>query len=269
MPWSTTSDIGAFVDAAGPFLSTSPVEHAPLLTEADYLCRRPQPGADQSYGWWRDAVGAVGGAFVRAPRHPPILTPMPPAAVDELVAVLDVQGGIGCDVTTVDAVLEAAERRGVALAPRHRLVIHRLDVLRSLPPAPGAPRVAAPADRALLDRWFDQLMAAHPGDTSDREYVVDDPLADGRILLWTVDGEPVAMAGRTRVLHGMTRVSAVYAPSGDPRVETAVLAAASEEAARRAEDVLVLAALGDREGVARLAALGYRAVRERVLLASA
>ncbi len=46
------------------------------------------------------------------------------------------------------------------------------------------------------------------------------------------------MAGRTRVIAGMTRVGAVFAPSGDPRVE-----------------------------IARLAGLGYRAVRERVLLA--
>lgn len=268
MPWSSTVDIGEFVAAAGAFLSSRPVEHAPLLTEADYLRRHPQPGADQSYGWWTDDAGRVAGAFLRAPRHLPILTPLPDAAVEELVEVLPLGAGVGCDVTTVDAVLAASERVGVPLVPRHRLVIHRLDVQRPAVPVPGGARVAGSQDHALLDDWFDRLMAANPGDSSDRAYVVDDPLADGRITLWEIDGEPVAMAGRTRVLSGMTRVGAVFAPSGDPRLETAVLAAATAGAAAAAGDVLVLAARSDRAGVDRLAALGYRAVRERVVLSA-
>jgi len=267
VPWSTTPDIEAFLAAAGEFLSSRPVEHSPLLTEADHLRRHPQPDVDQAYGWWADDAGVVVGAFLRAPRHAPVLTPMPNAAVHDLVEVLDVSAGVGCDVTTVDAVLAAWEAASTPLGPRHRLVVHRLDACRPPPPAPGNARVASEADGPLLDQWFDELMAAHPGDPSDRAYVVTDPLADGRILLWEADGEPLAMAGRTRVLAGMTRVGAVYSPSGDPRVEGAVLAAATAAADRVAQDVLVLAATSDRDGVSRLAALGYRAVRERVLLA--
>ncbi len=207
------------------------------------------------------------GAFLRAPRHPPVLTPLPDAAVEELVAVLPVDGGVGCDVTTVDAALSAWERAGVLLGPRYRLVIHRLDAPRMPPPAEGSGRLAGGDDRALLHEWFDALMAAHPGDPSDRTYVVDDPLAEKRIVLWEVDGVPAAMAGWSRPIAGMTRVGAAYAPSGDPLVEAAVLGAASEAAAAVANDVLVLAATSDRDGIARLAALGYRAVRERVMLA--
>jgi len=271
VPWSTTDDVHAFLAAAGELLSSEPVVHSPLLTEADYLGRYPEPNADQQadqqYGWWTETGGGVAGAFLRAPRHPPLLTPLPDAAVDELVAVLAVADGVGCDVTTVDAVLATWEAAGTTLAPRHRLVVHRLGTYRPPPPAVGRARVADPADGPLLDRWFDALMAANPGDPSDRAYVVADPLADGRILLWEVDGEPVAMAGRTRTIAGMTRVGAVFAPSSDPRLETAVLGAATAAAARVAGDVLVLAATGDRDGVARLAGLGYHAVRERVLLA--
>jgi len=269
VPWSTTPDVRAFLTAAGGFLSSRPVEHSPLLTEADYLSRRPQPDADQAYGWWTDEGGDVDGAFLRAPRHVPLLTPMPDAAVVELAGVLEVSEGVGCDVSTADAVLASWEVAGTRLVPRHRLVVHQLGSYRPPPPFPGHERTAVATDRPLLDEWFDRLMAANPGDPSDRAYVVTDPLADGRILLWEVDGEPVAMAGRTRVLAGMTRVGAVYAPAGDPRAEAAVLAAATAAAARVAQDVLVLAATSDRDGVARLAALGYRAVRERVLLAPA
>ena len=268
MPWSTTSDVGAFVTAAGGFLSSRPVEHAPLLTEADYLRRRPQPEADQSFGWWTNGGGEVEGAFLRAPRHASLLTPMPEAAAAELIEVLEISHGVGCDVTTVDAVLAAGERAGIALRPSHRLVIHRLDVPREPAPVAGQARTADERDHELLDRWFDELMAANPGDPSDRAYVVDDPLADGRILLWDVAGTPVAMVGRTPVIDGMTRVGALFAPQGDPKVETALLAAASTAAAEVADDVLVLTARDDRDGVARLAALGYRAVRERVLLSA-
>lgn len=268
MPWSTTADVEEFVAAAGAFLSSRPVVHAPLLTEADHLHRHPEPDADQAYGWWTDEQGEVAGAFLRAPRHPTFLTPVPDQAVDDLIGLLPLDVGVGCDVTTVDAMLDAAARAGTPLGPRHRIVIHRLDVPRHPAPAPGGARPAGPEDESLLDEWFDALMVAHPGDASDRSYVVTDPLAEGRIVLWEVGGIPVGMAGRSRTVEGMTRVGAVFAPSGDPRIETAVLAAATAGAAVVASDVVVLAAREDRGAVSRLAALGYRAVRERMMLSA-
>lgn len=267
MPWSTTADIEAFSAAAGTFLASRPVEHSPLLTETDHLLRHPEPNADRAYGWWTDERGEVAGAFLRAPRHPTILTPVPESAVGDLIELLPFDLGVGCDVTSVDAMLDAAARAGIPLGPRHRIVIHRLDAPRAAGPTPGAARPARPDDEALLDRWFDELMAAHPGDASDRAYVISDPLAEGRIVLWEVDGIPVGMAGRSRTVNGICRVGAAYVPSGDARVESAVLAAATAAAAVVASDVLVLAATDDRAAVSRLAALGYRAVRERVVLA--
>jgi hypothetical protein len=269
VPWSTTADIERFSAAAGEFLSSRPVEHCPLLTEADHLRRRPEPDAPQGYGWWVEESGEVAGAFLQAPRHAPVLTPLPAAAVAELVPVLPVGAGLGCDVTTADSVVEAWERAGTTLLPRRRLVIHRLERLRSAPPVPGNARTAGRRDAALLHRWFDELMAADPGDPSDRSYVIDDPLSEGRIQLWEVGGDAVAMAGWSRVVDGMTRVGASYAPSGDPRTEVAVVAAATAAAAAVARDVLALAATHDREASARWAALGYRAVRERIVLAPA
>jgi hypothetical protein len=267
--WATTDDIEKFTGRAGEFLASRPVEHSPLLTEVDHLGRHPEAGTDQAYGWWVDDAGRVSGAFLRAPRHPTFLTPLPAAAVDALVAMLPLDAGVGCDVTTVDAMLSAAEQAGVRLAPRHRMVIHRLATPPTPEPVTGRSRLAAAGDRALLDQWFDELMAAHPGDTSDRAYVVGDPLAEQRIVLWEVDRIPVGMAGWSRPVHAMTRVSAVYAPSGDPRVETAVLAAATAAADHVASEVVVLARKDDQTVVSRLAALGYRAVRERILLAPA
>ena len=218
---------------------------------------------------WSGEHGDLAGAFLRGPRHPALLTPMPDHAVDELVGVLPAAGGIGCDVTTVDAALAAWERHGTTLVPRHRLIVHRLDRLRPPPPAPGRAGTADAPDATLLHGWFDELMAQHPGDPSDRSYVVDDPLAEGRIVIWEDDTGPVAMAGRSRTVAGMTRVGATYVPAGDPRFEAAVLAAATAAATVAASDVLVPSPTADRESSARLAARGYRAVRERILLVPA
>lgn len=267
MPWSTTSDIEELVSAAGAFLSSQPVLHCPLLTEVDHLRRHREPLDARACGWWTDERGVVAAAFLRAPRHATLATPLPDRAAAELVRVVRADSGIGCDATSVDAVLAAWGSVGVELAPRDRLVIHRLERMRSPAAVAGRSRTATDTDGALLHRWFDELMAANPDDPSDRAYVIDDPLADGRIVLWERDGVPVGMAGRSRTVDGMTRVGATYVPSADPRIETAVLAAATAAADGVAHDVLALAGTGDREGTTRLAALGYRAVRERILLA--
>ena len=77
------------------FLSSRPVEHGPLLTESDHLRRHPEPEVDQAYGWWTDGAGRVAGAFLRAPRHPTFLTPLPDEAADGLVALLPLEVGVG------------------------------------------------------------------------------------------------------------------------------------------------------------------------------
>ena len=85
VPWSSSTDVRDFLTAAGGFLQAAPVEHTVLLTEAAYLAARPTRDADQLYGWWRSPGGRVAGAFLRAPRHPPVLSTMPVRAVESLV----------------------------------------------------------------------------------------------------------------------------------------------------------------------------------------
>ena len=74
-------------------------------------------------------------------------------------------------------------------------------------------------------------MEAHPDDPSELSYVVDDPIAYGGITLWEVDGVPVAMAGRSRLVAGMVRLGAVYAAHNDADGEAALIAAG--QAARK------------------------------------
>lgn len=271
MPWSTSPDVFAFQSAAGDFLASRPVEHSPLLTETAYLLAHP--ATDALFGWWTSLDGDVRGAFVQAPRHAPILSLMPAGAVSELPATLPRPAGLGVDSSLVDAVVAAWRSAGVELAPRHMLTVLRLGDALLGETAPGAPsaydlsgthRIAGPADRPLLVRWFEELMAAHPGDPSDLAYVVDDPLTYGGIVLWTVDGEPVAMAGRSRTVAGMARLSAVHQPTPGREYADAAFAAACAQARLVARDVLVFS--GDPEESDRLRSLGFEDAAQRVML---
>src|SRR5262245_41643772 len=80
--WHTSSDAGAFLRAAGEFLGSAPVDNTVLLTEAAYLDKHPSTEA--RFGWFRAADGTTG-AFLQAPRHAPVLSRMPDAALESLV----------------------------------------------------------------------------------------------------------------------------------------------------------------------------------------
>ena len=112
----------------------------------------------------------------------------------------------------------------------------------------------------MLHRWFDELMAGLAGDPSDRAYVVDDPLAAGGLVLWEVDGRCRSRcAAAAGSLADTVRMGACYAPGGEAAYVEAAFGAAAVEARRHARHVTVLAATGDEQEEARLAAAGFAA----------
>ncbi|MEU8004598.1 hypothetical protein AB0B66_25850 [Catellatospora sp. NPDC049111] len=270
MTWSTATDVRDLLDAAGEFLRTRPVEHTALLTEAAYLQARPSTASDQRYGWWRGADGEVTGAFLRAPGHAPILSPLPDGAIARLFDALGEVDAVGVDGGAADRVARAwRAARGDRPVERSRITLYRLDRFTPPAPPPGRARVAGPADRDLLLAWFHELMAAHPDDPSEAAYVVDDPLDHGGITLWEAADpqgvvRPVAMAGRSRLVAGMVRLSAVHAPGGGDAHADAVFAAACAAARRIADHVLVFA--GTAVAGAKYRALGFQPTLDRVML---
>jgi hypothetical protein len=247
--------VHAFLAAAGDFLEAAPVDHTALLTEAAYLAARPSADADQLYGWWQGGDGAVAGAFLQAPRHPPILSTMPDPAVEALADRYPDLPPIGVDGRLADSV--ASAWRG--LSEQSRIRLYRLGDVDVPVPSSGRARTATLADRDLLVHWYQKLMAAFPGDPSDLAYVVDDPLDYGGIVVWEVDGEPRAMAGRSRLVAGIVRLSAVYS-AGDAADADAALAAACVAARTVAREVLIF-------GSTAAAPAGFEPVLDRVMLA--
>ncbi|GID27237.1 hypothetical protein [Paractinoplanes brasiliensis] len=223
MAWRTTTDIREFLDAAGGFLRARPVDNTMLLTEAAYLEAFPD-ARDQLHGWWTG-----GGAFLQAPGHAPIVSLLPDEAWEPLAELLPGIPQLGVDARSVPR----ARSAWPGLTERLRIAVCRARPQK--PVVGGRARTATTDDRDLLVSWYHELMAANPGDPSDLAYVVDFPLTYGGLTLWEVDGVPTAMAGRTPVIGGVTRVGASHGVHSE-----AAFAAACAEAATHADEVLVL-----------------------------
>ena len=264
MTWCTTEDIHEFADRALAFLSTRPIEHTVLLTETAYLSARARDGGDELYGWWSEDDGRVAGAFLQAPRHAPVVSDLSPEALRSLPAVLPDRSRVEVACSAVDAAVAAWRRLGTELTPQSRLTVHRLVSLRRPSHPRGQSRVAGASDRELVVSWFEALMAGSPDDPTELEYVVDDPLERGGITLWEVDGEPVAMAGRSHVVAGRVRLSAVYTSRPGSGYDVAATVAACTAAQRLARHVLVLTST--EEAAAAYAELGFEPIVDRVLM---
>lgn len=147
MTWSTSPDVHVFLNASADFLRAHPVEHTVLLTETAYLAAQPSASTDQLYGWWQPKGSGVAGAFLQAPRHPPMLSIMPDGAVESLVDTLPDLHLVGVDGRLVDSVVTAwRHRSGAELSERSRITLYRLD--RVHPPT-QPPRASGDQENSL------------------------------------------------------------------------------------------------------------------------
>ncbi|MEV7946151.1 GNAT family N-acetyltransferase [Streptomyces rubiginosohelvolus] len=272
MTWTFTPDVDVFLASAGPSLAARPVEHTVVLSVTERLRRS---GAhhygddDPVLGWWRGADGAVAGTLVRTPPHGAMLTAVPVEAVEPLVEAL----GAGPDLDGVNADRDIAALLAARL-PGYRTVqeqrLYRLGALRPPSPAPeGRARAATRADRALLVAWVEGFAEATGQSKSSAEWLVDESTERGWLALWESGGTPVALAGRTRMLAGMVRVTSVYTP---PEFRgrgygAAVTAEASRAAlAEGAAEVLLFTDLANPTSNGVYLRIGYEPVADRVQL---
>ena len=89
------------------------------------------------------------------------------------------------------------------------------DAVVPVPDAPGRMRAAGDADRRLLGEWA-RAFAAETGLSEGPDEIARSIEArigvDPGIVLWDVDGAPVALAGGTESSPGIARVGPVYTP---------------------------------------------------------
>lgn len=274
MSWSVTGDFESYLAEAGAFLHANLAENTVPLTVISTLRIQGADafGPDPVFGWWADPDG-VRGVFLQTGTYPVLLSDMPAHAAEALADVLGDRSlpGVTGGAPAVHAFAAGWKRRtGAVASVRMRQRLYRLESLempRPLPP--GEPRVAGEADRDLVRAWFAAFEREAGGAGAENPRLVDDRMSYGGVLLWEVAGEPVSLAGRTRVVTGMTRIGPVYTPPSQRRrgygaVVTAALTRSALEAG--ADHVVLFTDLANPTSNGVYQRIGYRPVSDRLVL---
>jgi GNAT superfamily N-acetyltransferase len=200
-----TIDSAEFADVALPFLSRDPVRHTILLTVVEN--ERLNPSAGSWFAWVRDD-GEVVGAALRTPPYNVALSTMPPDVAAALGADDRSPGAVG----SRDVVEAFAGDRSLNIYMEEKQYV--LTDLIAPPPPPGAARRYQAGDADLYVQWL-KAFVAETGvtDAGDALLGLESRLRTGGAMwLWEVDGEPVAMAGRSTLVCGVPRVGPVWTP---------------------------------------------------------
>ncbi|MGW2637451.1 GNAT family N-acetyltransferase [Streptomyces sp. NPDC001348] len=273
--WYLTEDLDHFLSRAGDFLRARPALHTVPLTVTDALRRRgPHLYGREAprFGWLADPDGAVRAVLFRTPPHPLNITPVTAEEADALAARLLALGhdlpGVSAERETAAAFTAAWRRRtGNPGELRRRERLYRLAGLTVPEPVPaGRARVAGPADRELLVRWYGEFAeAVGHGVRQEAASWADARLAHGGVTFWeTPDGEPVAMAGVTPEVAGQVRVGPVYTPAAvrGRGYAGAVTADVSRAALEAGAEVLLYTDLANPTSNGLYQRIGYRPVAD-------
>lgn len=266
-------DVDRFAAFARPLLDTDPVRHTTALTALDDLRRtgdRPAVLVTLHEG------PQVCGAVLRTPGRGLLVSALPAwwaGRVDAVLAAADPElAGVFGPTEEVTAFSAAhVERTGGTVETVMRL---RLFVLVALCPpggVRGAARRVVESDVDLVAVWrraFREEALSGRGTARDPREPAQPELRHG-LMLWVVDGVPVALAGAGPPVAGMSRVGPVYTP---PEFRgrgygSAVTAAASAWAlAAGAREVVLFTDLANPVSNAIYPRIGYRPVYDALEL---
>ncbi|MFJ9461173.1 GNAT family N-acetyltransferase [Kitasatospora sp. NPDC101447] len=281
MTWTFSTSLDDFRARAGAVLAASPAENTVLLTIAHRLAESGLDvfGGPPVFGWWRaEDGGPVAGAFLQTPPFDLRLSAMPEAAAAELAVEL---AAVGSGFTTVNGIAGGAGAArafaaawtavtGTEQSVRVEERLYRLGRLTGPPrPPAGRHRPAGPADRELAIRWYEELGAEAGVHLPDVPRAVDDRTAAGGLHLWEDGGEPVALAGTSPVLAGMSRIGPVYTPvehRGRGYGSAVTAAASAHVLALGAAEVLLYTDLANPTSNSVYQQIGYLPVEDCLVL---
>jgi predicted GNAT family acetyltransferase len=272
MPWRTTKDLDQFDAVAGALPRTDPVRNTLMLTAVDHLRIRGTHAfgdEDPVFGWWEAADSAVTGVLLRTPPWPMIVSAIPSEALESLVDIVLDMGCYNAERQLAEALAEQIHHRsGKAPDLGRQTRLYRLD--RLIPPDPAPPgevRVATPADRDLLVRWYEAFGDEVGESRSHADEITDDRLSYGGMLLWEDGGTVVCMAGRSRPQAGMVRIGPVYTPPAGRRrgYAAALTAEISRQSLELVAEVLLFTDLANPTSNAIYQRIGYRPIEDRVV----
>lgn len=274
MTWFITDKPEVFRSEAGAFLAARPDLHTMLLSGLDTIEQLRSGGKAPAtvLGWWREPdETATTAAFVWMPPHLLTASRLSPVAATHLVGFLSTRTQpftqLLVDDSSVRAFSEAWQTTtGSAPKSGPHLRLYRLgQFVRPGVAPPGAPRTATEGDRALLRDWCTRFVSEAGSLGADLDAFIDERMSRGGWRLWTVGGEPVAMAAMTSVVVGTARLTPVYTlPEQRGRGYGSAVTAAVSQAARDAgaEHVLLFTDLANPTSNSVYQRIGYRPVSD-------
>ena len=277
MPWFLSDSLPEYSATVGGLLARRPAQHTILLGAIATLRAAGTQAFGATaplFGWWQEPDGEVSAAFLHTPPFPVALTSVPvPAAVAlarALAARARTVGGVNADPGGADAFARAwHELTGDTVELHMRSRLFQLGGLRWPDPRPpGQARVAGPADRSLLIAWSEAFHREAQSGPEDVVSMVDDRLSYRGLSLWEDAGQPVSMAGLTRITAGQVRVGPVYTPPGlrgrgYAGAVTCVVSQAALDAG--ADRVLLFTDLANPTSNALYQRLGYEPLEDRAV----
>jgi RimJ/RimL family protein N-acetyltransferase len=277
MPWFLSDSLPEYSATVGGLLARRPAQHTILLGAIETLRAagtRAFGAIAPVFGWWQEPDGEVSAAFLHTPPFPVALTSVPvPAAValaQALAARARTVGGVNADPGGAEAFARAwHELTGDTVELHMRSRLFQLGGLRwPNPRPPGQARVAGPADRSLLIAWSEAFHREAQSGPEDVVSMVDDRLSYRGLSLWEDAGQPVSMAGLTRIAAGQVRVGPVYTPPGlrgrgFAGAVTCVVSQAALDAG--ADRVLLFTDLANPTSNALYQRLGYESLEDRAV----
>jgi predicted GNAT family acetyltransferase len=209
--WSGVEE-GELMARAGGFLLSQPVQHNVILTMlAD------EPGVTRRYWAATDANSVVGVLCWHAGR-PPVLAAASPAAAAAMAETLARPGldrpllpGVVGEETLASAFSETwTELTATKALPVERRILYYLRRLNLAEGVAGHLRPAEGDDIEWLTRWLADF-SAETGTNEPTPMELTAQLRDHRLWLWRHD-KPVAMAGLSTAIGGISRLRNVYTP---------------------------------------------------------
>jgi predicted GNAT family acetyltransferase len=220
MSISITSDAEAFAARVGAFLAADLAREQLARVLGEVLKGRYADHRNHFATVLGDD-GELVAVALRTPPHSLVCTqlPDPPSLAMRLMDAWLARDpdviGIFASPETARAIAAAWRRRtGGETYLTVRMAMHAATVIEDpRRPATGRLRLAAPADRERLVRWWCAFHAeADPHHPDDAEHDVTARTEERALLLWEDDGEPVSLIGARLMGNGYGWIGPVYTP---------------------------------------------------------